>query len=80
MQDQLSRAIPGIQFTVCPKADSIYPIVSAASIAAKVSRDRTLEGHVAVEGGMLSPKFGSGYPGDPDTKAWLEAHKTPLFG
>lgn len=27
----------GISFTVCPKADSIYPIVSAASIVAKAS-------------------------------------------
>ena len=32
------RALRPCRFTVCPKADAIYPIVSAASIVAKVSQ------------------------------------------
>ena len=69
-KDKLSKEFPGIQFTVCPKADAIYPIVSAASIVAKVTRDRAAE----------SPESGSGYPGDPATKVWLEANVHPVFG
>jgi ribonuclease HII len=37
-QAMLSERFTGIKFVVCPKADAIYPIVSAASIAAKVRR------------------------------------------
>lgn len=69
---RLSREVPGVKFTVCPKADSIYPIVSAASIAAKVTRD-TMQGAIAGE-------TGSGYPGDAVTKAWLAARFDPVFG
>ena len=49
------------------KADEIYPIVSAASIVAKVERDRVIE--------KLSRKYGnigSGYPSDPKTKEFLK--------
>lgn len=35
------------RFTVCPKADAIYPIVSAASIVAKVAPQPTLVQAVA---------------------------------
>lgn len=50
------------------KADLNHPVVSAASILAKVTRDREIE--------KLKKKynidFGSGYPSDPRTKEFLE--------
>ena len=50
------------------KADVNYVIVSAASIIAKVERDH----HVAALR-ELHGDFGSGYPSDPDTIAFLES-------
>jgi ribonuclease HII len=54
------------------KADEMYPIVGAASILAKVTRDD----HVRRIAQELEPKlnlpFGSGYPADPVTKKFLE--------
>lgn len=57
-------------------ADQKYPIVSAASILAKVRRDalvKALEKNVGVE-------IGSGYPADPKTirflEAWIQEHGT----
>jgi ribonuclease H2 subunit A len=41
-QTWLSSQFPGISITVTAKADALYPIVSAASVVAKVCRDRTL--------------------------------------
>jgi ribonuclease HII len=49
------------------KADEKYPIVSAASIIAKVERDRDIE-RLKQEYGDI----GSGYPSDPKTVAFLE--------
>ncbi len=51
------------------KADAIYPIVSAASIIAKVERDRRIR-EIAEEIG----DFGSGYPADERTKRFLEEY------
>ena len=68
---------------VCKKADSIYPIVSAASIVAKVSRDTLLRDWVFEERELrdtANKDFGSGYPGDERCKAWLRAHADATFG
>ncbi|CAD7697566.1 unnamed protein product [Ostreobium quekettii] len=78
-QSRLASRFPGIEFTVCPKADALYPIVSAASIVAKVIRDkqvRELESKLGADAGS----FGSGYPADPTTKAWLRNNLDPVFG
>ncbi|HML25877.1 MAG TPA: ribonuclease HII [Methanomethylovorans sp.] len=50
------------------RADATYPIVSAASIVAKVRRDelvKELEKRIGID-------LGSGYPSDPKTKRFLE--------
>jgi len=50
-------------------ADSSYPVVSAASIVAKVTRDREIAKLAKKYG-----KIGSGYPSDPVTIAYLSAY------
>ncbi|GER51203.1 ribonuclease [Striga asiatica] len=78
---KLSERFPNIMFVVSKKADSLYPVVSGASIVAKVTRDRALRDWALDETAEdLHRNFGSGYPADPHTKAWLEDHKHPVFG
>lgn len=48
-QAYLSSLFPTLSITVKPKADSIYTIVGAASVAAKVTRDAWIEGWVYEE-------------------------------
>lgn len=63
-QEYLKNIFPSYKITVAKKADSTYPIVSAASICAKVSRDHALNVWNFQEGLELGVKnFGSGYPG-----------------
>ncbi len=66
----------GCEVRAFHKADRDYPVVSAASIVAKVERDRAVEELRAAHG-----DFGSGYPSDPKTKvyfrAWLEGGRPP---
>jgi len=61
--DSLSFRIPIVSEH---KADRTYPIVSAASIIAKVERDREVAELAKVHG-----DFGSGYPSDPRTMDFL---------
>ncbi|GAK67482.1 ribonuclease HII [Moesziomyces antarcticus] len=103
---------PHIKWTVTSKADAIYPIVGAASIAAKVTRDRCIEHwkyaeqpapaqHTVLGDTTNRPAppvgepqkrrieadvwdsmgaLGSGYPGDPNTVAYLKRTLDPVFG
>jgi ribonuclease HII len=50
-------------------ADLIYPVVSAASIIAKVTRDRAMKKHAKKYG-----RIGSGYPSDPITISYLSSY------
>lgn len=80
---KLQKFFPKTNFTVAEKADSKYPIVSAASICAKVIRDRIVQNWTYLESDSLyldTFKLGSGYPADPDTKKFLERSKDPVFG
>ncbi|MEK7476706.1 MAG: ribonuclease HII [Candidatus Coatesbacteria bacterium] len=60
------------------RADERYPLVQAASILAKVARDAAIAALARVHG-----EIGSGYPGDPKTRAFLrrcaEAGTFPPF-
>ena len=57
-----------IEYISKHKADTISPAVSAASIIAKTHRDELIEDIKKKE----KVDFGSGYPSDPKTKAFLE--------
>lgn len=52
------------------KADEKYPVVAAASILAKITRDREIS-RIKEEVGF---DFGSGYPSDKRTMAFLKEH------
>ncbi|KAJ3135786.1 hypothetical protein HK100_002331 [Physocladia obscura] len=83
-QEILQSHFPGINITVTTKADSKFPIVSAASIFAKVVRDTSMKNWSFCEPGIpekpFTRIFGSGYPGDPNTRKWLRKNMDPVFG
>lgn len=72
-QELLKKKFPQLEIVVASKADALYPVVGAASIVAKVTRDARL--HAQCGTGV-----GSGYPGDEPTKRFLADSVSPLFG
>ena len=73
-----------LKITVTKQADSIYPIVSAASVCAKVTRDVAID--VLTSPTTNTPTaqslqpLGSGYPGDAKTISYLKSTLDPVFG
>ena len=57
----LSR-FPSLKITVSKKADSIFQIVGAASIVAKVTRDQLVSNWILREFVLPEKGIGSGYP------------------
>jgi ribonuclease HII len=54
------------------KADDIYPVVGAASIIAKTTRDENVRKIAQELEKKLNLPLGSGYPADPITKKFLK--------
>ncbi|XP_021361251.1 ribonuclease H2 subunit A-like [Mizuhopecten yessoensis] len=81
-QTKLKLLFPEIDITVAKKADSLYPIVGAASICAKVCRDKAVKSWVFSEGITMAEdtSYGSGYPGDPNTKKFMNDKLDKVFG
>ncbi|KAB8206518.1 ribonuclease H-like domain-containing protein [Aspergillus parasiticus] len=89
-QQKLERIFPSLKITVAKKADSLYPCVSAASVAAKVTRDVALElCHEDIVKAQQSndpsqatstESWGSGYPSDSKCVSWLRRNMDPIFG
>lgn len=73
-EKKLKSLFPKIpKITVTKKADSLYPIVSLASICAKVTRDLCVTTQIGTN-------CGSGYPSDPNTVHFLKSSMDPIFG
>ncbi|VDI32089.1 ribonuclease H2 subunit A [Mytilus galloprovincialis] len=80
-QEKLKGIFPSIDITVAKKADSLYPIVSAASICAKVTRDKAVKKwKFQEEINTEDLQYGSGYPADPNTKSFLANNMDYVFG
>lgn len=79
-QKKFTRAVEaglrfGCDLVVEHKADERYPVVSAGSIIAKVTRDKGIKTLAETYGSI-----GSGYPSDPATKEflsrWIKEHRS----
>ncbi|KAH3705449.1 ribonuclease H2 subunit A-like [Dreissena polymorpha] len=80
-QEKLKGLFPGIDITVAKKADADYQIVGAASICAKVARDKAVKNWTFIEGLQFEGNnYGSGYPGDPNTKKFMAESLDKVFG
>jgi len=91
----LAKRFPRAKVRVEKKADSLFEVVSAASVVAKVTRDVALEDlyktYVAwgkggkrvgneEEGSEEEASWGSGYPSDARCTAWMKRNMDPVFG
>lgn len=78
----LEKEFKDLRFVVEDKSDSKYKIVGAASIHAKVTRDKELKDFVFEETDLEinGHDYGSGYPHDQKTMEWLENNFDPVFG
>ncbi|MBN2421269.1 ribonuclease HII [Candidatus Woesearchaeota archaeon] len=76
--DYVAKHVDGcVKIIAEHKADQIYPIVSAASILAKVTRDEEIQKLKK----QYKVEFGSGYPSDPLTQIFIKKFhdKFPFF-
>lgn len=67
LKSRLDESLANLEIIIEPKADANHSIVGAASIIAKVERDKEIS--------KLHKKygdFGSGYPGDPKTHGFIK--------
>ena len=74
IRSNLNKGIKSVKIVSEHGADDRYPVVSAASVCAKVKRDEEVE-KISKE---LGEDIGSGYPSDPNTrrflKNWVKEH------
>jgi ribonuclease H2 subunit A len=79
-QEKLQSFFPSINsIVVAEKADAKYPIVSAASIVAKVIRDDILD-NWDFKHFFKDKNFGCGYTSDKITISWLNDNCDKVFG
>ncbi len=73
VRNRLEGTLPELVFE--HKADENYPVVSAASILAKVTRDKSIDTLRNIYG-----DFGSGYMSDPKTRKFIDKdHTLPIY-